>query len=255
MSASLRAVFVLVLGLLQRLSYGVILAAAAFGIVSVGLSAAGVWPWLQIDLAWGDAALPQAGIWVQSGLAALAVMLAAFLPASGRIMALENSHRRFQVGMLDVARAYHLAHTADREGAFRLSSEFDAVRERLAHLRRHPDLEELEPDLLEIAAQMSHVSRELAEVYSDDKVARARSFLQQRQQEIERFNARLDEAKQIASELRHWAHQVELEESVAASQLQRLRTELHDLLPDLGAETTVDGPEARHRFDLPRAAE
>jgi hypothetical protein len=254
MSANLHAAAVLLLGLLQRFSFGLIIAAAVFAVLSVALAATGVWPWLHLQLAWGDMPLPQAGMWLQCGLAGLAVMLAAYLPANARIMALETSHRRFQIGMEDVARAYHMAHAADREGVFRLSSEFDAVRERLAHLRDHPDLETLEPDLLEIAAQMSHISRELSEVYSEDRVARARGFLTQRQQEIERFNARLDEAKQISTELRHWLHQVELEESVAASQLERLRAELQEVLPDLGLETVLreDGGQL---YDLPRAAE
>ncbi len=50
-------------------------------------------------------------------------------------MALENSHRRFSPGMQDVARAHAAAHAADRTGVFQLSSEFDALRERLAYLR------------------------------------------------------------------------------------------------------------------------
>jgi len=254
MSANIASIYLLFRGLVQRAACGLIIAAAVLGVGSVGLSASGVWPWLQIDMAWGSQALPQAGTWLQCGLAALAVMLVAFLPANGRIMALETAHRRFQIGMEDIARAYHAAHTADREGVFKLSSEFDAVRERLAHLRTHPDLERLEPDLLEIAAQMSHISRELAETYSADKVARARMFLHQRQEEIERFNHNLIEAKHIATELRHWLHQVELEESVAASQLERLRAELQGLLPDLGLETTLRDGDDRI-FDLPRAAE
>ncbi len=100
-------------------------------------------------------------------------MLCFFLPSNARIMRLENSHRRFSIGMRDVAQAYHFAHAADREGIFQMSSEFDAVRECLAYLRDHPDLESLEPALLEAAAQMSHISRELADVYADEKVARA----------------------------------------------------------------------------------
>ena len=44
-----------------------------------------------------------------------------------------------------VARAYRHAHAADRAGVFALSSEFDAMRARLEHLRKHPDLSHLEP--------------------------------------------------------------------------------------------------------------
>lgn len=255
MSANLSALWLLLRALLQRLAFGAIIAAACLGVASCVLAAFGVWPWLGVSLSWGTDPVAQAGMWVQIGLTTLAVMLMAFLPSNARIMALENSHRRFQIGMEDVARAYHIAHAADRSGTFRLSSEFDAVRERLAHLRTHPDLDSLEPALLEIAAQMSHVSRELAEVYSDENVARARAFLHQRQQEVERFDARLAQAKSVANELRHWLHQVELEESVAASQLERLRVELDAVLPDLGIETVVGDDAEEVVMRLPRAAE
>ena len=154
-------------------------------------------------------------------------------------MQLENSHRRFSIGMNDVAQAYAAVHAADRAATFQLSSEFDAVRERLAYLRDHPDLSTLEPTLLEVAAQMSHISRELATVYSDDKIKRARDFLQQRQEEVELFNARLDQAKGISTDLKHWLHEVELEESVAAAQLDRLRAEMREILPELGMESVV----------------
>jgi len=177
-----------------------------------------------------------AGQIAQITLTALAVLMCFFIPTNGRIMQLETSHRRFEIGMQDIARAYVAAHGVDREGLFQLSSEFDAVRERLAYLRDHPDLGDLEPALLEVAAQMSFISKELAEVYSDEKVNRARAFLTQRQQEIEAFNTRLVKAKQVCQELRHWAHEVELEESVAASQLQRLRDDLRDVLPEFGQE-------------------
>lgn len=124
-------------------------------------------------MAIGGTAWPNAGRVAQVGPTALALLLCVCLPANARIMALETSHRRFNMGMQDVARAYALAHGADRAGLFRLSSEFDAVRERLIYRRDHPDLGSLEPDLLEVAAQMPHVSQELAEICSDEKVARA----------------------------------------------------------------------------------
>ena len=66
--------------------------------------------------------------------------------------------------MWDVAQAYQAAHAADRDGVFNLPSEFDSVRERIEHLRRHPDLGRLKPEILELAAQISHESRELAGV-------------------------------------------------------------------------------------------
>jgi chromosome segregation ATPase len=181
----------------------------------------------------------------------------------------ENSHRRFTVSMDDVARAYGAVHATDRGRNFQLSSEFDAVRERLAYLRDHPDLSTLEPALLETAAQMSHISRELAEVYSDDKISRARDFLKQRQEKISQFNSRLDQAKSISTEMKHWLHEVELEESVAAAQLARLSEEMSEILPQLGRETVlrVEAPVRDEEkpldstaldnsvYELPKAAE
>tara|TARA_B110000977_G_C10692345_1_gene343997 strand:- start:106 stop:576 length:471 start_codon:yes stop_codon:yes gene_type:complete len=136
--------------------------------------------------------------------------------------------------MEDVARAYHVCHTADRSGIFTMSSEFDAVRERLAYLRDHPDLDSLEPQVLEIAAQMSHQSRELADIYNVEKVARAKMFLHQRQQEAERQQQLIIEAHHALRDIRKWSQQVELEESVVASQLSQLQEQLDATLPALG---------------------
>ena len=119
--------------------------------------------------------------------------------------------------MTDLSRAYGAVHAANRGDVSRLSNQFDSVRERLAYLRDHPDLSSLESTVLEVVAQMLHVSNELAEVYSNDRVTRPRDFLEQRQ-----------------SELKHWLHEIKLEESVAATQLERLREELKDVLPELG---------------------
>jgi glycine cleavage system regulatory protein len=203
------------------------------------MAAFGQWSWISLPLAYEGAPVVDAGMYAQIGLTVLALALCFFLPSNRRIMQLETSHRRFSIGMMDVARAYAAVHAADRSRNFQLSSEFDAVRERLAYLRDHPDLSTLEPAVLEVAAQMSHVSRELAEVYSDDRIRRARDFLTQRQEEVEQFNARLDQAKAISTEMKHWHHEVELEESVAAAQLERLRAEMREILPELGIETVV----------------
>ncbi len=200
----------------------------------------------------GRQTVENAGMYAQIGLTILAVLLASFLSSMRRVMALETSHRDFSIGIEDVARAYHHAHAADRVGTFSLSSEFETMRERLTYLRAHPDLEQMEPELLELAARMSYISRDLAETYSDENVVRARDFLRQRQQEVERFNKRLDEAKTIHNELKHRLIQLELEESVAAAQLERLRDEFLVILPEMGIETIE---RKRKVIDLPRAAE
>ncbi|WP_264213131.1 DNA repair protein [Leisingera thetidis] len=233
---------------MMRLSFLMVCLAALAALAATGLSALGIWPWLSLQAGIGAGVSPQAGMAAQIMLTAVAVMLAFFLPASGRILALENSHRRFSLRMEDVLQAYQLAHAADRTGVFTLASEFDAVKERLAFLRTHPDLAGLEPDVLEVASQMSQVSQELADTYSDAKVARARTFLTQRQEELDTFKARLEDAQIIMHELRQWTRDVEIEESIAKSHLGRLRGELFELLPELSAQlqTPPDGsdPEA-----------
>lgn len=237
----LRALVSLVQFLLQRLALIVFVGAALALCWATVMAIFGAMPWIEIPLSYDGNVIENAGVYAQTGLTVLAIGICFFLPSNWRIMRLENSHRSFAINMDDVARAYAAVHAADRADTFRMSSEFDSVRERLAYLRDHPDLSTLEPSLLEIAAQMSHISRELATVYADDKIERARNFLKQRQQEIEQFNERLVQAKNISTQMKHWLHEVELEESVAAAQLDRLRDEMREIMPELGLERTVSG--------------
>ena len=151
-------------------------------------AAVGLAPWLRLDVGLGGVST-DAGPAIQFGLTLFLLGLCFFVPMNDRVMRLETSHRSFRVTMWDVAQAYQAAHAADRDGCFSLKSEFDSVRERLEHLRRHPDLGTLEPELLEIAAQMSHESRELGEIYSTERVERAKQFLQQRQEEADQMTA------------------------------------------------------------------
>lgn len=253
MTAHFKAAAHLFLSILQWLSLAVFTIAAIVLSVATGMAAFGVAPWLQFSVEFGGVTYDNAGMIAQIGLTALSVLLCVFLPANGRILALENSHRRFHIGMQDITRAYAAAHSADRAGMFHIKEEFDAVRERLTYMREHPDLESLEPEVLEVAAQMSQISRKLAEVYSDDNIDRARAFLKQREQEVALFNSRIDQAKAVSNRLRQWAEDVELEESVAMSQLERIREDLRDILPELGYEEVarLDGTVVR----LPQRAE
>ncbi len=218
---------------LQRAAAILLSALALVLLAYTGACLAGHAAWLQMPLTFGDTTYTGAGMVLQIGMTALAVGLCFFLPSNARVMALETSHRRFHMGMEDVARAYQVAHAADREGVFTLKSEFDSIRERMAFLREHPDLSDLEPSVLEVASQMSHLSRELAAVYSDRNVARARDFLIQRQQEVEDFNRRLEHAKVVANDMRRWLDRVEMDEAVAESQLARLCDQLTEILPEL----------------------
>ncbi len=215
-------------------------------------SALGYSPWLTLPLTFGEVTYPAAGMWLQVGVTIVLGAWAFFLPTNARIVALENSHRRFELSMDDVARAYHLCHTADRAGVFTMSSEFDQVRERLAYLRDHPDLERLESGVLEVAAQMSQQSRHLADVYSDEKVERAKAFLKQRQEEAETQQARIVEALHHCQEIRTWAQQVDLEESIVASQLSQLDEKLQAALPELGYTLDVEEVDDNNVFILPK---
>ncbi len=244
---------------LLRLTFFLICAAALFAVTTTILSAIGILPWLSLQAGLSNGATIDAGIYIQIGLTALILMLVFYLPSNARMMALENTHRKFTMNMQDVAGAYQVAHAADRSGAFALASEFDAVKERMAFLRDHPDLQGLEPQVLELAAQMSQISQELAETYGDTKVERARAFLRQRQEEVEQFQQRIEEAQIIQHELRQWTRDIEIEESIAKSQLARLRDELFDLLPELSAQlqspTDDQTPGSVVAMTPPRAAE
>ncbi|MGR3551255.1 DNA repair protein [Pseudooceanicola sp.] len=222
--------------LVQSILQPIVMAALIIGtigaVIATGLAFAGELPWPGIAVEYGETSV-QIGMALQIGMTAFLMMLCVFLPTTWRVRRLENSHRRFELNMDDVTRAYAAAHAGDRAGVFQLKHEFDAVRERIQFLRNHPDLGEMEPGILEIAAQMSQVSSELARVYSDEKMSRARVFLDQRQQELATFEERIDQATGITRELVHWARQVELGEAVAQSRLDRLREEMSNVMPTL----------------------
>ncbi len=224
----------------HALSFVLIVMMAAALTAYTALCAFGMAPWLTASVQFDSIDVPQAGIWLQCGMTALVVALMFFAPMNSRIMALEKSHRDFHISMDDVARAYHVAHTADRAGVFTMSSEFDSMREKLSFLRDHPDLAGLENDLLTVAAQMAHHARHLADVYSDEKVDRAREFLRQRQTEAEAQQARILDAMHICREIRQWAKQVSTEEGIVAKQLAALDEQLQAALPVLGYSVEMD---------------
>ena len=87
---------------------------------------------------------------------------------------------------------------------------------------------------MEVAAQTSVQSRHLAEVYSAERVARAKAFLRQRQQAAEEQQERIMEALHICEQIRTWSEQVEIEEARVASQLTYLDDRLQSTLPLLG---------------------
>lgn len=231
----------------------VVVALLAAGLVALSLLAAlGFLPWPQIALFFGGQALPQAGMWLQLGLTALLVLLLIFLPGNFRISRLERSHRKFALSMEDVARAYRQVHAADRAGVFGLSSEFDTMRARMEQMRKHPDLQHLEPELLQIAAQMSLETRDLARTYSDEKVSRAKDFLKQRQEEVQALTDRLSIARHTCDELRRWLQDVEAEERNAQVQIKRLEADLKELLPTLGYDFDLEEHREINVVQLPK---
>ena len=232
------------IALLRRLSLVVFAALAVGLVVTTALSAFGVIPWVTLPLEWNGAAVPEAGQYAQIILTALAVSLCFFLPTNWRILRLESSHRKFEISVDDITRAYHAAHTADRAGVFRTGDTFDEMRDRMVHLRDHAELAKLEPELLDLAAKMSYVSRDLADAYSDDRMARARSFLKERDFEISRFKERLAHATAIQSEFSNWINRIELDENLARVQMERLVDELETMLPELNSPTPPTTPPA-----------
>ncbi|TXH97675.1 MAG: DNA repair protein [Pseudorhodobacter sp.] len=232
-----------------------IIALIALGLLAASVAASlGLIPWPQIALFFGGQAVPQAGMWLQLGLTLIVLVLLFFLPGNLRITALERSHRSFALGMSDVARAYAAAHAADRRGVFALSPEFDAMRARMEHLRQHPDLRHLEPELLQLAAQMSFETRELAQTYSDEKVARAKDFLKQRQEEVQALTDRLAIARHTCDELKRWLADVEAEERAAQVQIRRLEADLKEILPTLGYDFDLEDHREQNVVQLPKPA-
>lgn len=205
------------------------------------LSMLGVLPWLEIEARLGSAVIPSFGPAVQVIFTLFCVALLCFLPASARVLKLERSHRTFALTLEDLERAYRAAHAADRAGAFTLSQEFNAVQERLAFLRRHPSLANLEPEILDSAAQMSYLSRDLAEVYSDDAVHRARAFLAQRQQEAEQYQTRLDSAVTVTQELKAWMAALDKGDAEAQRKVDGLARDLSAMLPRMGISVETAG--------------
>lgn len=229
-------------------------ALACLAVGATLLSAVGVVPWLSFTVtgwSWGVAP----GMALQIGLALLSLALLMYLPGALRVLQLQNEHRKFYMKMEDVTRAYHVAHAADRQGAFNLSSEFDSVRERMLFMMNHPHLSKLEPDVIDAAAQMSHVSRDLASVYSDQNVERARAVLRQRQVEVLELQERIEQARTMTDELQRWQGQVAVEQSVANAQIDKLKEDLTTLMPELLGEKPKAAKKAPAKRKTAKTAE
>ncbi|WP_112312357.1 DNA repair protein [Pseudogemmobacter bohemicus] len=190
-------------------------------LIGASLFAAPGWTsWPEIALSLGGMPVANAGMWLQIGLTVLMAMLVFWLPANARMARLETGHRSVAMGVTDVARACRMSHETARAGLFGLSPDFDSSRERMEQLRRHPDFAGLEPELLQLAAQMNHETRALAQSYSNAKVARAKGVLQQHQEEIDALSERLRLARGTCNEMRRWRAAIEAAESPGADSAQ-----------------------------------
>lgn len=215
--------------LVQQFCTFILLAAALCAVAATGAAFSGLLPWLEMPVSVGGGVVTNAGMFAQIGGTALLVVLAGFLPSNARVHRLEVTNRDFHLSMADVAQAYAYVHQADRDGAFQLSREFDTMRDRIEWMRQHPDLAGLEHDVLQVAAQMSVESRNLADIYTEEKVGRARSFLRQRQHEVEDYRQKISMAQATVGEIKRWMQAVSVEEGLAEKQLERLQKDLADV--------------------------
>ena len=231
----------------QIVAMAMVTLGAIAAVAATTLAATGVLPWIEVPVRFGGTEPAFAGMALQIAMTLILLLLCVFLPSSIRVMRLEATHREFSLRMEDVTRAYWAAHAADRTGIFKLKREYDAVRERLRFLRKHPDLEDLDQDLLEVASQMSTESRELARIYSDEKIARAKEHLALRRDEAARTSERIANAHAATAEIRRLKDEVEVEEDVVRSRLARLQEELLEILPASEMPGFGNGPEERRR--------
>ena len=190
----------------------------------------GLFPWPSLRVLFADGMSMDIGIWLQLGVTFFLILVSLLLPANGRMLRLERSHRSFAMGVQDVAHAYRLAPAADRAG----------------------DLAQLEPELLQLAAQMSFITRDIAQTYSDQKVARARSFLAQRQEEVQASKDRIAIARLTVDELRRWLTDIEAEERQVEQQIKRLEGDLREILPPLGYSMELEDPRDATVVQLPK---
>jgi hypothetical protein len=208
-------------------------------------SLAGLAPWISLHAGLAGQEQIDAGPIVQISLFLMSLAMIGFLPATWRVLRLENSHRNFNIKMEDVARAYGAVHAADRTGVFTLAGEFDSVRERIIYLREHPDLQHLEPEILTLAAKMSFESRDLALTYSDEKVRRAKAFLQQRQEEMDGLENLVSAARQQVDTLKNWSRNLDEAGNRTDKSITRILDDLDEILPHIGftlVHTSIPDP-------------
>ena len=222
----------------------VVIVFAIASVLTTALSAFGILPWLSLSMGFGETPWPYAGMALQIGLSVLLLSLLAILPASFRVMQLEYAHRRFEIDMDDITRAYRAAHMADRAETFEMQREFDAVRERYRFLKEQPSFDEMDDLLLTIAAQMSEQSREMADRFSDTRLQRLREQLRHRRQEVDALLDRSTTLRQKASKLKTVSDDIQDDEARAIANLMAAQD---DVLP---RRPVIAGDNVEHMQDF-----
>ena len=200
--------------------------AALAAVLATGLALVGVLPFIDLTIGFGGKSITWAGMATQLGLTALLVTLAGIMPAAWRVMRLEATHRQFQIDMDDITRAYRAAHMADRAEMFDMQREFDSVRERYNFVRKQPDMDDINAELVTVAAQMSAQSRELAETFSDERLSATREALLNRRQEADALKGRLDAVRGDIAQLAKLQDSVQDDEAAVSSMLRELETQM-----------------------------
>lgn len=180
------------------------MAAACASLICLVLSATSAWPWLGLEANIGGVGV-DIGIFSQLGFTCLLASFATFSPSNTRILELEKSHRNFTMSMRD-----------------------------------HPELAGLEPETMEVTAQMSNTTRDLATIYSDGNSKRAKDFLIQRQVKRVDFDEKISLILSVTQEIRNYRLDIKNSERKVERQMEQLEKGLREVLPKLGFELDDD---------------
>jgi hypothetical protein len=178
----------------------------------------------------GEFTYPQAGMITQI-IVTIILIAVFFMPSAGRIRnPLNVRTRNFRLSMEDVAQAYR-CHTADRSGIF-AGSEVTLCANALRYLRDHPDAGSADLQVLEIAAQMSHQSCELADIYNVWKKSPMQEMFLHQRANRGRASAAADVEAHRPARYHNGPQRVELEEASRPSSA-NFQEQLDATLPPL----------------------
>ena len=138
--------------------------------------------------------------------------------------------RDFSLQLEDVQEAFATLFAYDREGVFTLPGEYDAIRERIRAARNHPDLLQMNGEVLEVAAELSYVLRDLAATYSTERVKDARDAIKTAHQRVAELEERVKIIKAVEEEVRREVVPLEMDKSIAESELRRSCHGIADIL-------------------------